>query len=115
MKLTDFRKEIEQHNMANSKLPNCIQYNCKNKIKPAWDNEVLCEEHQLMMLYWFYEEDGVKYCPDTWDFPSGKKLPKPKGSDRDMTAYRKRYCDWIAALSPEQYLVILKQQIGDED
>jgi hypothetical protein len=114
MKLTELRAEIMQHNIDHPDLRFCIYPQCPNKINPAWDNEVLCEEHQLMMLYWFYEEDGAKYCPDTWDFPSGKKLPKPRGSDVDMTAYRKRYCDWIMALSPEQYLSILKRQIGDE-
>jgi hypothetical protein len=114
MLLADFRKEIVQHNIDHPDLKNCIYPNCPNKIKPAWDNEVMCFEHQLVMEYWFYEEDGALFCPDIWDFPSGKKLPRPRCSDPDMTAYRKRYCDWIAALSPQQYLDILKIQIGDE-
>jgi hypothetical protein len=114
MKLTELRAEIGQHNTDHPKLPMCIYPQCSNKIDPAWDNDVLCREHELLFLYWFYEEDGAEYCPDTWDFPSGKKLPKPRGSDKDMATYRKRYCDWIMKLTPEQYENILKLQIGDE-
>jgi hypothetical protein len=66
------------------------------------------------MLHWFYEKDGAKYCPDIWNV-NGSKLPKPKGSDKDMTAYRKHYCDWIASLTPIEYEQILKNQIGDND
>ena len=115
MKIADFRKEIEAHNVAHPEIPKCIAYNCVNKIDPAWDNQVLCKEHEMVMLYWFYEENGVSYCPDVWSFPDGKKLRKLKGSDATMIAYRKRYCDWIAALTPQQYIDILKIQIGDEE
>lgn len=111
MKIIDFRNEIVQHNLAHPELSNCIYPKCLNKINPAWDNMVLCLEHQMLMEYWFYEEDGAKYCPDVRDFPSGKKLPKTKGSDKDMSAYRKRYCDWIGSLSTEEYMNILLHQI----
>jgi hypothetical protein len=86
----------------------CIVQGCQKIIDEAWDNNVLCVEHRLLFLYWFYEKDGAKYCPETFDFPSGKKLPKPKGSDENMPAYRKRYCDWILALSVEEKERILK-------
>jgi hypothetical protein len=36
-----------------------------------------------------------------------KMLPKSKEADIDMKAYRKRYCDWIQSLSPEEYKCIL--------
>lgn len=115
MKLEKFRERELQHDKEHPELPNCIYYNCTHKIKPAWDNKVLCGEHELMMLFWFYEEDGAKYCPDVWDMNTGKKLPKPKGSVENMAAYRKKYCDWIAALSEKQYLDLLKFQIGDDE
>ena len=114
MKIDEFRKDIEKHDKDHPELPNCIYYNCVHKIKPAWDNQVLCEEHSLLFLFWFYEEGGYAFCPDTWDMDTGKKLPKRDGSDDDMTAYRKRYCDWIASLTNENYESILKHQIGDE-
>jgi hypothetical protein len=115
MKLDEFRAEVAQHNLDHPELPNCIYPNCPNKIYPLWDNKVLCEEHNLLVEFWFYEEDGYSYCPDIWDFDTGKKLPKPEGSDENMATYRKRYCDWIASLSPETYLAILKHQIGDDE
>jgi len=115
MKLEEFREDIQKHNKDSPSLRNCIYHNCPNKIKPAWDNNVLCEEHSLLVMWWFYEKDGYKYCPENWDAFTGEKLKKPKGSDKDMTAYRKRYCDWIAALSESDYIGILKHQIGDDE
>lgn len=112
MNLTDLRSEIAQNNKDHPELPFCIYPNCPNKIKPAWDNQVLCHEHYLLVEFWFYEKDGWVKNPDTWDFPSGKKLPKPAGSDANMTTYRKRYCDWIASLSNAEYEKILLMQIG---
>jgi len=97
------------------KLGNCIYPNCKNKIKPTWDNNVLCEEHMLMFDWWFYEENGWKFCPESWDAFTGIKQPKPEGSDNNMTAYRKRYCDWIQSLPKAKYIEILKYQRGDEE
>jgi hypothetical protein len=114
MKLQAFRDEITQHNADHPELGTCIYPNCPNKIYPLWDNKVLCKEHNLMVTFWFYEKGGYSYCPDNWDLHTGKKMPKPEGSDENMSAYRKRYCAWIAALSPEDYLAILKYQIGDE-
>jgi hypothetical protein len=113
MKLEKFRKEIEEHDKTHPELKNCIYYGCVHKIKPAWDNQVLCEEHSLMMLHWFYELDGSSYHPEIFDFDSGKPIPKRKGTDENMTAYRKRYCDWIASLSEQEYIDLLKYQIGD--
>ena len=115
MNLQTFRFEIEQHNKDHPELKGCIYPNCPNKIKPAWDNDVLCHEHELIMLHWFYERGGCEYCPDNWSLESGKKMPKTKGMDRNMHEYRKRYCDWIASLSPIEYESILKNQIGDEE
>jgi hypothetical protein len=114
MKLNDFRDEIMLHNAEHPDLKQCIYYGCQNRIDPAWDNDVLCQEHNLLFTWWFYELDGHQYCPEIWDFNSGKKLPKPLGSDENMTAYRKRYCDWIASLDPAEYERILKHQIGDD-
>ncbi len=114
MKLEELRARIKVHDKDHPEYRQCIYSGCIHKIDPTWDNKVLCEEHDLMFRFWFYEEDGAKYCPDIWEFETGKKLPKPEGSDPDMKAYRKRYCDWIASLSPEKYLSILKHQIGDE-
>jgi hypothetical protein len=114
MNIDDFRTEIKQHNADHPDFKPCIYPNCPNKIYPLWDNQVLCEEHNLMVTFWVYEKDGWKYNPDTWDAFTNKKLPKPKGSDKNMTAYRKRYCDWIASLPAVEYLTILKHQIGDE-
>lgn len=114
MKLAEYRTKITTYNQAHPTLPNCIYPNCPNKILPQWDNQVLCAEHNLLVEFWFYEKDGYQYCPDIWSIDMGKKIPKPEGSDTNMTAYRKRYCDWIAALSPAEYESILKSQIGDE-
>lgn len=115
MKLTSFRAEIIQHNTDHPELANCIYPHCPNKIYPLWDNKVLCEEHNLLVTFWFYEKEGCYYCPEAWDAFTGKKEPKPEGSDENMDMYRKRYCDWIASLTPDNYLAILKHQIGDEE
>lgn len=115
MKLNEFREEIVIHNAEHPELKVCIYPNCPNHIYPLWDNDVLCQEHNLLVTYWFYEKEGYQYCPDTWDAMSGKKLRKPRGSDENMVAYRKRYCDWIASLTPDKYIKILKIQIGDEN
>lgn len=114
-KLEEFREEIQKHNKDHPELKGCIYPNCSNKIYPTWDNDVLCFEHMMLFEWWFYEEDGWKYCPETWDAFTGEKLRKPKGSDKDMIAYRKRYCDWIASLSESDYIGILKHQIGDDE
>lgn len=114
MNLLQFRKEILQHNLDHPELKRCIYPNCPNKIYKTWDSEVLCDEHRLVVEWWFYEKDGYKYCPDVWSMDTGLKEPKPEGSDENMAVYRKRYCDWIASLSPKEYLSILKHQIGDE-
>jgi len=114
MKLQTFRAEITQHNKDHPELKGCIYSNCPNKIDPAPDNQVLCEEHNLVMLHWFYELDGWKYGPESYDAFTGKKLPRRLGSDLTMVDYRKRYCNWIASLSPIEYLAILKNAIGDD-
>ena len=114
MNVTEFRAKIIQYNNENPSLSQCICPNCLNKIYITWDNTVLCHEHQLLMEYWFYEKSGYRYCPDIWDM-NGKKLPKPKGSDKNMELYRQRYCDWIASLSQNKYIKILKHQIGDHE
>lgn len=115
MKLNELKNKIEQNDKAHPELPNCIYYNCRHKIKPAWDNEVLCQEHELMMLHWFYELDGFSYHPEIFDLNTRKPIPKRKGTDENMAAYRKRYCDWIASLTESEYIQILKHQIGDEE
>jgi aminoglycoside/choline kinase family phosphotransferase len=115
LRLEEFRESIKKHNEEHPELKNCIYPNCINKIRPTWDNDVLCEEHQLLMDWWFYEKDGYSFCPETWDAFTNVKLPKPKGSDANMTAYRKRYCDWIKSLSESDYIGILKHQIGDDE
>ena len=114
-KLEEFRESIKKHNAEHPELKNCIYPNCPNKIQPAWDNDVLCFEHMMIFDFWFYEKEGYKFCPDVWDCDTGKKLPKPEGSDENMTAYRKRYCDWIQSLSESEYIGILKWSIGDEE
>ena len=114
MKLIDFRNEIAAHDVAHPELAMCIFPGCPHKIYPLWDSDVLCEEHWSMVEWWFYEKEGFRYCPDAWSMETGKKEPKPEGSDADMTAYRKRYCDWMAGLSHDAYLHILKHQIGDD-
>jgi hypothetical protein len=102
-----FRQEVEANNNMNSYGCNCIVYGCKNKVMTdQWDNKVLCCEHHLILTYWFYELDGAKYNPDIYD-ESGKKLPKPDGSDPTHNDYRKRYCDWILSLSKDEYRRIL--------
>jgi hypothetical protein len=106
--LVIFRQEVSQNNTDHPTAKPCIAYDCQNKIETdQWDNQVLCEEHDLLIRYWGYELGGFNYNPEIFDFPTGKKLPKPKGSDANMTAYRKRYCDWIAGLSKEEYRRIL--------
>lgn len=115
MKLTDFRAEIQKHNAEHPELAPCIYPSCINKIKPLWDNQVLCAEHDLLVEFWFYEKEGFRYCPEGVDMDTGQPIPHTEGMDVDMAAYRKRYCDWIAALSPEAYLGILKHQIGDDE
>lgn len=114
MKLSDYRKENLEYDKTNPTHPQCIYPNCNHRVNIAWDNKVLCHEHEMIMLHWFYELDGWHYCPDQWDFETGTKLPKPEGSDDNMKAYRKRYCDWIASLTKEEYERILKFQIGDK-
>jgi len=114
MNIDELRKGIIQNNLKNPDVPKCIFPHCPNAIDKSWDNDVLCREHRLLFLYWFYEENGWIYCPETYDIFTGKKEPKSEGSDVDMNAYRKRYCDWIASLSSEQYLLNLKRQIGDD-
>ena len=110
--LAQFRAGIVQHNTDHPEAKQCIVYNCQNRIETgSWDNQVLCEEHNLMFLHWFYECDGAKYCPEVFSYPLGERLRKPRGSDKDMNAYRKRYCDWIASLSSEEYRSILLNQI----
>jgi hypothetical protein len=114
MQLEELRAEIQQHNTDHPDLPACIIPNCPNKVKPAWDNKVLCYEHKLVVDHWVVEKSGFQFDPEVRDFDTGKKLPRPAGSDENKATYRKRYCDWVTGLSPEIYLDILKYQIGDE-
>ena len=112
--LIDYRKENEAFDAAHPANPQCIYPKCLHKVNLAWDNKVLCHEHEMLMLHWFYELDGWHYCPETWDMETGKKLPKPADSDVNMTAYRNRYCEWITSLAKTDYERILLFQIGGD-
>lgn len=76
----------------------------------------LCEYHGLLVDFWFYELDGVKYCPaELWVTLEGKPLGRaeyPETADPNKETYRARYQKWANDLGPIEYDKIVISQGG---
>jgi hypothetical protein len=70
----------------------------------AWHDNC-CEYHLLLVDFWFYELDGVKYLPAELTFTmEGKRLTTaiyPETADPDAKTYRARYQEWAADLGQD--------------
>lgn len=89
----------------------CVWKDCP--FEAQWDN--LCEYHALLIDFWFYELDGVKYCPAELTFSMmGDPAPAmyPETADPDKGTYRARYQKWANDLGPEECDRIVIDQGG---
>lgn len=92
------------------------------KQKCVWDGcpfeewvENLCEYHGLLIDYWFYELDGVQYCPAELTFTlTGEpaEATYPETADPDKETYRARYQAWARGLGPDECDRIVVSQGG---
>lgn len=78
-------------------IKKCIFTDCQFD---AWyDN--CCEYHSILVTFWFYELDGVHYCPAELTFTmtgEPRDAIYPETADPDAATYRARYQKWASDL-----------------
>lgn len=88
------------------KMSKCTWNGCTNDATPRWDDGPgdwhLCDYHYTLFCYWFYEEGGAKYAPESRDLFTGKRIPPERGADSDYASYRARYTKWAVDLGKEK-------------